>query len=227
MGNVIIQNRTTLDPISLIGEEAGICWGSDIYDPAKNYKRGLDCIISNHGRTLEFPQVYLTIEGYSARVIRELYTHIAGGPTRLQESTRYIDYTDFSDNKKYVTPKSVSSNKDANAAWDSCMCMISYTMKVLEDLDIPREDIGMLLPLAMHSKIVFRTNLRHLVDMSHQRLCSRANWEYRDLMKNIIKSLSEYSEEWNDLVERDIFVPKCEYLGKCPEKKSCGRFMNK
>ncbi len=27
MGRVIIQNETTVDPISLIGREAGVCWG--------------------------------------------------------------------------------------------------------------------------------------------------------------------------------------------------------
>ncbi len=32
------------------------------------------------------------LEGYSARVIRKWYTHIGGQPTRLQASTRYIDY---------------------------------------------------------------------------------------------------------------------------------------
>ena len=69
MGKIIIQNRTTKDPITLIGEEAGICWGADTSDPVKNYKRGMDCINNQHGRTWEFPDVYMTIDGYSARVI--------------------------------------------------------------------------------------------------------------------------------------------------------------
>ena len=95
MGEIIILPETTKDPISLIGRRAGVCWGGDITDPKKNYKRGLDCIQSGHGRTWEFVDVHMVLDGYSARVIREWYTHIGGSPTRLQASTRYIDYGKF------------------------------------------------------------------------------------------------------------------------------------
>ena len=95
MGQITIQEETTKNPITLIGKEAGICYGSDISNSEKNYKRGINNLKSGHGRTMEFPQIFLTIDGYSARVIRELYTHIGGAPTRLQASTRYINYGDF------------------------------------------------------------------------------------------------------------------------------------
>ena len=36
MGKIIIQKETTTDPISLIGREAGVCWGADITDKEKN-----------------------------------------------------------------------------------------------------------------------------------------------------------------------------------------------
>ena len=87
MGKIILLPETTKNPITLIGERAGICWGADISNKEKNYKRGLDCILSNHGRTLEYVNVEMIIDGYSARVIREWYTHIGGAPTRLQAST--------------------------------------------------------------------------------------------------------------------------------------------
>ena len=92
MGKVIVQDYTYKNPITMIGVEAGICWGANTSNDEKNYLRGIDCLESGHGRTFEFPDVYLTLEGYSARVIREWYTHIGGLPTRLQASTRYIDY---------------------------------------------------------------------------------------------------------------------------------------
>ena len=41
-------------------------------------------------------------------------------------------------------------------------------------------------------------------------------------MRDLMKELSEYSEEWKYLVE-NYFVPKCEVCGFCTEKKSCGR----
>ena len=57
MGKVIILNETTKNPITLIGERAGVCWGADTSDKEKNYKRGLNCLLSGHGRTLEYVNV--------------------------------------------------------------------------------------------------------------------------------------------------------------------------
>ncbi len=219
MGNIIIQNETTADPISLIGREAGVCWGGNVTDPEKNYKRGLDCLLSGHGRTWEYPQVYMVLDGYSARVIREFYTHIAGGPTRLQASTRYINYQK---GFPYVTAPSLKAKRSAKAIYDEAMNSILKAMQELEAMDIPREDIGMLLPLAMETKVVVRTNLRNLIDMSHQRMCTRAYWEYRNLMQDMIKALNEYSDEWKYLTEH-YFQPKCEVCGFCTEAKCCGR----
>jgi thymidylate synthase (FAD) len=216
MGKVIIQDMTTKNPISLIGYESGVCYGSDVTNDEKNYKRGLENINSGHGRTFEFPQVYVVLDGYSARVIREFYTHIAGGPTRLQASTRYIDYDHF----EFITPPSIKDNAYTNWRYDKCMQEIISCYEQLEHLGIPKEDIANILPLGMTTKIVCRTNLRNLIDMSHQRLCNRAYWEFRDLMHDLMNALSEYSEEWAYIV-KNYMAPKCVYLGRCPETHSC------
>ena len=49
-----ILNYTTTEPLSLIGEMAGICWGANTQDIEKNIKRAWDCIDSGHERTEEF-----------------------------------------------------------------------------------------------------------------------------------------------------------------------------
>lgn len=219
MSQIIIQKETTADPISLIGREAGVCWGGNIEDPEKNYKRGLDCLSSGHGRTWEYPQIYMVLDGYSARVIREFYTHIAGGPTRLQASTRYINYQK---GFPYVTAPSIAQNEEANRIYEDTMNRILQGMQKLEEMGLPREDIGMMLPLAMETKVVVRTNLRNLINMSHQRMCTRAYWEYRNLMRDLVQALGDYSEEWKYLTDY-YFKPKCELTGFCTEAKCCGR----
>lgn len=218
---VIIKTDTTDIPITMIGEYAGECWGADTTDHEKNYNRGLSCIKANHGRTLEFPQIYMKITGYSARVVREFYTHIGGGPTRLQASTRYINYENF----PYVIPDKIANDEEAVAIYEETMDNISDAAVALEKCcGIPREDAGMVLPLGMQSTFVVRTNLRNLIDMSHQRLCSRAYWEYRKLMKEIIEALAFYSDEWKMIVEDlNLFVPKCKVFGFCAEERSCNK----
>ena len=212
-----IQPETTKDPISLMGREAGVCWGRE----GNDYKRGLDCIKSGHGRVMEYPQVYMVVDA-SARMIRELYTHIGGSPTRLQASTRYIDYKDFD----VVVPPSISSDAYRESTYRVAIDKIVETMEMLERMGVPREDIAMLLPLGMVSRVVLRTNLRNLVDMSRQRMCSRAYWEFRQFMAELAAKLSAYSEEWRTVTQM-CFMPKCKDLGYCPEIKSCGMMPQK
>lgn len=218
MGKVTILPETTKYPITLIGSRAGYCWGADVSDDNKNYRRGLDCIESNHGRTLEYPNIEMVLDGYSARVIREWYTHIGGAPSRLQASTRYINYKEF----QYVTPPSINRNPDASKVFGNTMKMIADACTALEEIGIPREDAAMMLPLGMTTKIVDKRNPRNLIDMSRQRMCSRAYWEFRELFDDILQALREYSPEWDYIVSTQM-MPKCEYLGYCPEKHSCGR----
>lgn len=217
MGKITILPETTIEPITLMGERAGVCWGADVSERTKNFKRGLDCLKSGHGRVMEYVNVEMIIDGYSARVIREWYTHLGGAPTRLQASTRYMDYDDF----EYVIPHSVNKNTTSCQIYKDSMKDIKTALKSLEALGVPREDLSMLLPLGMTTRIVDKRNLRNLVDMSHQRLCKRAYWEYRELMEDLMNELSDYSEEWRYIVE-NYFVPKCKVYGKCTEKHGCG-----
>ena len=114
----------------------------------------------------------------------------------------------------------------AKDRYDQIMYQISEAYKDLEAWGVPKEDCGLILPLGMKSKMVFRTNLRQLIDMSHERLWSRTYWEFRLLMKELMQALSEYSEEWAYLVE-NYFKPKCEVYGYCTEKFTCGRMPRK
>jgi len=219
MGTVTILETTSKNPITLIGERAGVCWGADTTDAAANYKRGWDCITSGHGRTLEFVEVSMILDGYSARVMREWYTHIGGAPTRLQASTRYIDYRKFD----YIIPPSIERDTEAKMRYISTMDTIRRTTAKLEEMGLPREDIANLLPLGMTTRIVDKRNLRNLIDMSRQRMCNRAFWEFRELFRDISIALVNYSKEWGWIVN-NCFHEKCVELGYCPEKHGCGKY---
>ena len=218
MGTIKILPETTKNPITLMGKRAGVCWGADITDKDKNYKRGMDCIKSNHGRVMEFPRVDIVISGYSARTLREWYTHIGCLPSRLQSSTRYINYNDFN----YVTPPSIKNNDEAWCLYAKAIRQIKESCSMLSELGIPKEDSAMLLPLGMSTEVVDSRNLRNYIDMSHNRECSRTYWEFRKMFKNICDELSAYSDEWKWIVD-NLFHAKCDEVGYCTESKSCGR----
>lgn len=212
-----ILSETTVNPITKIGERAGICWGANITDPEKNYKRGLQCLKDNHGRALEFVDVELFIDEVSARFGREWYTHIGGSPTRLQKSTRY----NLEENKpfSYVTPGSILNNPQARDVYINTMQTIWDNIVLLKEFGIPNEDATMLLPLGMTTGIVDKRNVRNFIDMSHVRMCNRAFWEFRDVMDEICKLLSELSEEWVYIIE-NYFKPNCKFF-VCKESRKC------
>ena len=209
----IIEKRTEKDPLSHIGENAGVCWNSDITDVEKNIKRGKSCIQSGHLRTAEYPTVEMIIEGYSARCIRELYTHIIG-VTRLQDSTRYINFEDFA----YYNPGTTEEQKEQIA---KTMGDISENYGKLLDLGMKKEDCANILPLGIHTKIVWKINLRGLIHFMNMRLCNRALKEIRTLAGEIKSKLSAYSDEWKWICD-NYFVPTCKSIGYCTEEKCCG-----
>lgn len=221
MGQVIIQDYTTKIPLEMMGVESAICMAAPTDNADKNVKRGLSCVESMHGRVEEFPDIYMILDGYSARAIREFYTHIGGSPTRLQESTRYGLNNDSDYNFDWVTPPDILENEEKLNKYNSIMQNISLTIKELEGMGVNREDATMLLPLGMKTKVVVKMNFRTFVNFCHQRLCKRAFWEIREMCIDIIHQLSKYSPQWKTLVCLEC-VPKCYFLKRCPEKKSCG-----
>lgn len=215
-GTITIFPQTEKKPLTFVGSMAGVAYGTDTTNPQKNLKRGTQCVADGHGRVLEFIDVYMKIEGYSIKVMREFMRHVGDGLTCIQDSTRYVDMTEF----EYVTPPSIG--KLDQKVYDEAMEHIRSAYKALLSCGVPKEDASCLLPLGMTTKVVFKKNARNLADMSQQRLCGRAYHEFRGLMKDIVEALSNYSEEWNTLASM-IFMPKCEHLGYCPEKETCGR----
>jgi thymidylate synthase (FAD) len=198
-----------------MGECASSCW-----DSSPSPQIGIDCIESGHGRVLEYPDVIVEIDGYSARMIRELYTKIIG-VTRLQASTRYIKYGEF----EYYTPDSILDNIEAFNVYENIMQDISMAYLRLEELGIPKQDIANILPLAMHSKVVLKINARAIIDMALVRLCTRALQEYRDFMDELICVVGNVDSEWFKIMT--YAKAKCEVHGYCTEKKSCGRYPSK
>lgn len=207
-------------PIQHIGKIAGICFNSNQEDVAKNYKRGVECIESNHGRTLEYADVTLEITGFSNRMIRELYTTIVG-VSRLQQSTRYVNMAERYE--EYYIPHTIKRNDEALKIYNDAMANLKASYENLIAIGIPKEDAGNLVPLGQDTTIILKINVRALMNLYEQRTCTRAYIEYREFMIELRNALSEIDSEWSDLTT-DYFITKCDRLGYCPEKKTCGKY---
>lgn len=204
----------------------GVCWGAPLDDKEKNVKRAISCIKAGHGRVMEYVDVELVISDVSARCLRELYTHIGGAPTRLQASTRYISEESGFD---YYTPPKIENNMGCKQMFTEGMETIQQVYNGLLDEGMTKEDAANVLPLGMMSKMVWKVNLRTLINFMNRRLCQRALKEIRDLSVEIKKQLAAKNEEWTWIAD-NLFVPTCEQykyrnqkLVFCPEQQCCGK----
>lgn len=211
----------TNNPLTTMGEIAGICY--DQTNPKRFANIAKRCLSEGHGRVSEFADITLEIEGYSAKMVRELYTHIIG-TSRVQSSTRYIDY---SKQFEYITPKLVKENNLAYLAWEDAMQTISKTMDKLKELGIPVEDYTNLLPLAYSTKMVLKINVRALIHFMNVRLCSCSYHEIQKFCRDLKLKLSVLDEEWK-FIDENYFVAKCVANGYCDEEtRCCGRYVKK
>lgn len=206
----------TENPLTHIGGIAGICYGQD--NPKRFRKIAERCLAEGHGRVSEFADITIEIDGYSAKMIRELFTHCVG-TSRVQSSTRYIDYS--KGQFEYVTPSSVIKSGKEDI-WHKAIMEVNKAMNILKDSGVPVEDFTNLLPLAYTTKMVLKINLRALIHMFHVRACTCAYWEFRNFMKDLKMELSKLGDEW-EFLSKEYFVPKCIANGYCDEKmRNCG-----
>ena len=69
----------------------------------------------------------------------------------------------------------------------------------------------------LKNMVAIKISLSELINLYYSHQDSK-------LMKEILFALSAYSEEWEELgFDLNVFKPKCEVLGYCPERKGCGR----
>lgn len=214
---------TTEHPLQKIGSVAGVCWGANTDDIQKNVNRAISCIESDHGRVLEWVNVEILIEGMSARCMREVGRHCVG-TSYLQSSTRYVDESNF----KYYTPPSCQKD-GVREVYEKGMKQVAEFYGELIELGVPREDAANALPLGMDSKVVWKINLRSLVNFMNKRLCGRALLEIQKFSHELRDLLMQQNDEWMWIGE-NLFVPFCERFKLlnpsmcfCIEKKCCGR----
>ena len=212
---IVKLTRITQDPILAIEEAASNCYASK---PSSNGAIMKHCIKSGHTSVTEFCDFTFHIEGVSRALSHQLVRHRLA--SYAQRSQRYCSEDGF----KYVTPKSISNNESAKLEYNKLMDKIQEVYEYLQELNIPNEDARMVLPNACETVIEVKMNLRSLMNFMHERLCTCAQWEIRELAR---KMRDEVIKEVPIL--EDYLVPKCEKNGKrygmCNEakKRSCGR----
>ena len=197
------------------------CYSADspinIYDKATDEEKMLklinNVIASGHHSTIEHIQLSFAISNVSRACTHQLVRH------RLmsfsQKSQRYVQEKGQFD---FLIPPTIDKNPELKEKFISFMGEISNKYQEFIEAGIPAEDARAVLPNACATSLVASLNLRELIHLAQLRLCTRAQYEIRTLVKGMCDEITK-EEPWL----KPYLVPKCERLGFCDEDKSCGR----
>ena len=170
-------------------------------------------ISSGHYSTIEHIQVSFAISNVSRACTHQLVRH--RHMSFSQKSQRYVKEKGQFD---YIIPPTIEKNDELKAKFVDFMNKISEQYQEFVDAGIPAEDARFVLPNAAASSLVASLNLREMIHLANLRLCTRAQYEIRTMVKMMCDALVA-EEPWL----KPYLVPKCERLGFCDEDKSCGR----
>ena len=170
-------------------------------------------ISSGHYSTIEHIQVTFAISNVSRACTHQLVRH--RHMSFSQKSQRYVKEKGQFD---YIIPPTILKNEELKSKFVDFMGEISKLYCEFTEAGIPAEDARAVLPNAAASSIVASLNLREMIHLANLRLCTRAQYEIRTMIKIMCDELIK-EEPWL----KSYLVPKCERLGYCDEDKSCGR----
>lgn len=190
---------------------------SNCYDstPSEDGKIMRACYKSGHQSVLEFAQFHFHIECVSRACGNQLVRHRTG--KFAQRSQRYCSEKKFT----YVTPTSIAKYEEVCKEYRDLMNRISWFYSYARGKGIPNEDARFVLPNACETVIDVSFDLRNLIHFMNERLCTRSQWEIRQLahkMRDLV--VKEYPQL------EDMLVPKCEINADypfCTEEKCCGK----
>ena len=141
-----------------------------------------------HGHYSPFEHCSITygIEGISRACSHELVRHRIASYS--QQSQRYVtspsEKTYFYNN--YVIPPEIEKNDKAKRIFNDVIEHIIESYENLLALGIKKEDARFILPNAAKTYIVATMNLRELLHFFDLRLASDAQWEIRNLAKEML-----------------------------------------
>jgi len=196
-------------------EAASMCYKST---PSLDGRIVRHCYNSGHHSILEHVFVTFRVEGVSRVLLAQLTRHRLISPS--VESQRYVSYKS---GFQFVVPPTIENNEQARQIFQTSMtrALADYTKLCL--LGVPQEDARFVLPNAACFSLIATFNLREFIHLCHERLCTRAQWEIRKLVRQMVHEFNMAT----DNAFKDMLVPKCEKDKKHPyctesKKDTCG-----
>ena len=135
------------------------------------------------GHLSPFEHAYYTfgVEGISRACSHQLVRHRIASYS--QQSQRYVNYK----NLKFIVPPEIAKDEQKKKEFlTECLEDFRKYLKLVEE-GYSEEDSRFVLPNATETKIIITMNARELLHFYELRTCERAQWEIRNMAKEMLK----------------------------------------
>lgn len=140
---------------------------------------------AGHGSVLEHCTFTFAVEGISRACSHQLVRHRIASYS--QQSQRYVKGDKFG----YVIPPEIEKREDLKKVFDEHMRNTRTLYNTLVLSGVKKEDARYLLPNATTTNILVTMNARELLHFIELRTSPRAQWEIRELAKEMLKQVKE------------------------------------
>lgn len=217
----------TPNPLREIAAAAEMYRGHVVHSPGQISRTEAENWLQDMLRTgtrapLEYVQFHFLFEGVTRGFTHQLVRQRAGA-TYVQESTRFAVKREA----KVAMPPSIARLKDddpVRVTWQIAVNHVTNSYNALIDAGVPAEDARGLLPTNLTTKIHYRTDLRNLMDHAGMRLCSQAQFEWKQVWAGMLAAIHQYPyggvmfapyDAWQYEAISRLFKPVCYNTGKC------------
>lgn len=171
---------------------ARTCYSADtpfnIYESTDDEEKMLKLIErvigSGHYSVIEHIQVTFAISNVSRACTHQFVRH--RHMSFSQKSQRYVKEKGQFD---YIIPPTIARDEALKTKFIEFMGEISQKYLEFTEAGIPAEDARAVLPNAAASSIVASLNLREMIHLANLRLCTRAQYEIRTMIKMMCEEL--------------------------------------
>lgn len=211
--------KYTDDPQRVVALAARLCYTKSTVSELKTnlsdeYANKLvrKIVSLGHLSVLEHVSFTFGVEGISRATSHQLVRHRIASYS--QQSQRYVEYDDL----EIVIPPSIQSDREASGKFREQIKDIENLYLWMIEKGVPVEDARYILPNATVTRIIITMNARELNHFFQLRCCRRAQWEIRDMAKDMLKKVREVAP-----VIFEKSGPGC-LSGSCTEGEfTCGR----
>lgn len=208
-------------------ELASLAWRvmqEDIEEELESFMsgKGIDCSKFNDlkkealGTPLEFIPMVWYISNVSRGFTHQLVRHRVGW-SFAQQSMRVVPKEQFYTKGQYHTPPNCKNKEDYDKAMQKIEEEYGRLIKAGEDAEVARG----ILPTNIHTTIMASTNYRAWHQMAVQRMCSRVQGEFKQVVAMMIQEVK--NKMGKDFA--DVMAP-CEYDARCmipSQWEKCGK----